>query len=147
MQTSLIAYVKIRVFIHATEDSNKVIQAVKNLFPKQLAEEIKFKKTNLTGHHGNPIILLETRLKEKELIKTLMNKLASGLNLLDKKFLAMNFEQHAKKGSFYLRLDKQSAFKGEVKLSSADPIHLRVGFKTGKVIEMMKTFKELGILP
>lgn len=146
MQISLINYVKLRVFVHATEDFGKVVQAVKNLFPSQIAEEIKFKKIRLTGHHGNPIILLEVKIKERKLIKALMERLSSDLNALDREFLATNFERHTKKGSLYLRFDKQSAFGGKVKFSSSDPIHLRIGFKTGKTSEMKKALGELGVL-
>jgi RNA binding exosome subunit len=62
-----IGYIDIRVFAHATEDTDKVETAVKNLLPIELAETIIFQKTTLTGHHGNPIILFTAQMKDKKL--------------------------------------------------------------------------------
>lgn len=146
MTINLVGYVSVRVFAHATEDVDKVIQAAMKLFPGKTVEELPFKRTKLTGHHGNPIVLLELKIKDRENVKAFIEKLSNELTVLDKEFLSTHFEQHTKKGSFYLRLDKQSAYKGKLKLGSADPIHLRIGFKTGKTAEMKKTFKELGVL-
>jgi len=80
------------------------------------------------------------------MIKAFVERLSSGLSTLDREFLSRNFEQHVRKGSLYLRFDKQSAFMGELRFGSADPLHLRVGFKTGKKEEMMKILRELGVL-
>ena len=142
----MISYVEIRAFAHATEDVDKVVQAVKNLLPQQASEELVFKKTSLKGHHGNPIVLVETKIQGKTMIKAFVERLSSGLSTLDREFLSRNFEQHVRKGSLYLRFDKQSAFMGELRFGSADPLHLRVGFKTGKKEEMMKILRELGVL-
>jgi hypothetical protein len=60
-----IGYIDIRVFAHATEELEKILNAVRNIIPEELVETITFKKTSLTGHHGNPITLLEARVKEK----------------------------------------------------------------------------------
>lgn len=137
---------EIRAFAHATEDVDKVVQAVKNLFPQQAAEELVFKKTCLKGHHGNLIVLLKVKIRDKTMLKAFIERLSEGLSTLDKEFLGRNFEQHVRKGSLYLRLDKQSAFMGELRFGSADPLHLRIGFKTGKKEEMMKILRELGVL-
>ena len=39
-----IAYVDIRFCVHATEDETKVIKAIKNIFPDDIFENIKFEK-------------------------------------------------------------------------------------------------------
>ena len=57
-----IAYIEIRVFSHATEDIEKVETAIRNTLPETLATEIVFSKTNLNGHHGNPITIVEAKL-------------------------------------------------------------------------------------
>jgi len=53
--TSEIGFIDIRVFAHATEDTDKVQTAVRNLLPEELAQTLVFQKTSLTAswksHH------------------------------------------------------------------------------------------------
>ena len=142
-----IGYIDIRVFAHATEEVDKVLNAVRNIFPSELIDLIAFKKSNLTGHHGNPIILFETRIKEKNAAKTVFEKLSLGLSILDKELLNNEIKQHLDKGNLYIRLDKQSAYLNELKLSSADPIHLRIHFKKHSHEEVIDICRKFGLLP
>lgn len=141
-----IAYIDIRAFAHATEDVEKVLFAVRNLLPKDSLDRVIFKKTSLTGHYKNPIILLETRIKEKDIVKTLFEKLASSLNSRDKEVLSNKIEQHLDKGNLYIRLDKQSAYFNELKLCSTDPIHFRIHFKRSNLKEIADICKRFGLL-
>jgi len=142
-----IGYIDIRIFAHATEDVDRVLNAVRNILSPELIDIVAFKKTNLTGHHGNPIILLETRIKEKNAAKTVFEKLSSGLSTLDKELLNSEIKQRLDKGNLYVRLDKQSAYLNELKLSSADPIHFRIHFKKHSQEEVIDTCRKFGLLP
>jgi len=142
-----IAYIDIRVFAHATEDTDKVLSAVHNTLPTELVDKVVFKKTNLTGHYKNPITLFETRIKEKDAVKTVFEKLASGLSSLDKELLNNEIKQHLDKGNLYIRLDKQSAYLNELKLCSTDPIRFRIHFKKSKPEEIVNVCKKFGMLP
>jgi RNA binding exosome subunit len=142
-----IGYIDIRVFAHATEDVDKVLSAVRNIFPPELIDIVTFKKSTLTGHHGNPIILLEARIKEKSAAQAVFEKLSLGLSILDKEQLNNEIGQHLDKGNLYIRLDKQSAYLNELKLSSADPIHFRIHFKKHTQEEIMEICRKSGLLP
>lgn len=142
-----IAYIDVRAFTHATEDAEKVLSAVRNTLPAELVDKVAFKKTNLTGHYGNPIILLEARIKEKNHLKAFFEKLASGLSSLEKEILNSEIRQHLDKGSLYIRLDKQSAYLNELKLCSADPIHFRIHFKKSNMDEILNICRKFGIVP
>ncbi len=142
-----IDYVDLRVFAHATEDPDKVLTSVRNLIPQESVDTVAFRKASLTGHHGNPITLLETRIKEKKVAQQLMEKLSSGLSILDKESLNSEIDQHLEKGNLYLRLDKQSAYLNELKLGMTDPIHLRIHFKKHRQEEVMEICRKLGLLP
>lgn len=142
-----ITYVDIRFFIHATEDPNKVIEAVRRLLPTQYIDEIVFKRSNLKGHYGNPITLFETRIKKREIIRALVENLSSGLSELDKEALLGEIGSHIEKGSLYIRLDKQAAFQGEFELCSADPVRMRMRLRKQKLEDIIKTCRELGLLP
>lgn len=141
------AYAEIRVFAHATEDEEKVLAAVQNTLPPHIAENLIFKRSNLTGHHGNPIVLFEAKIREKNHVKAFLQKLASSLNSLDKETLANEIEQHIDKGRLYLRLNKQSAYLNEVKLCKTDPIHFRIHFKRANPKEIADFCREIGIIP
>ncbi|MEM3730545.1 MAG: RNA-binding domain-containing protein [Candidatus Bathyarchaeia archaeon] len=142
-----IAYIDIRVFAHATEDADKVLIATCNILPKEVAETVNFKKTTLTGHYGNPIILFKTRIKEKDIAQAVFEKISSELSPLDKELLKSEIQQHLEKGSLYIRIDKQSAYSNELKLSSADPIHLRIHFKKQNREEILEICRRFGLLP
>jgi RNA-binding protein len=141
-----IAYIELRVFSHATEDQQKVETAVRNTLPEKLASETLFTITELTGHYGNPISLLETKLTEKTVLPAALEKIASSLSALDKELLNTELSQHIEKNNFYLRLDKQSAFLGNLRLMSYDPIHFKIHFKNKKPEEIAEICKQAGLL-
>jgi len=142
-----IAYIDLRAFAHATEDPDKVLNAIRNIIPTELIDTVIFKKSNLTGHHGNPITLLETRIKEKNTTQLIFEKISSGLSILDKELLNNEIDQHLEKGNLYLRLDKQSAYLNQLKLGITDPIHLRIHFKKHSREEVIDICKKFGLLP
>ena len=142
-----IGYVDVRVFSHATEDPDKVLIAVRNTLPIELAENAVFQKTSLTGHHGNPIALFETRLVEKEALPSVVKKVALSLTALDKETLSSEIGLHLEKRNLYLRFDKQSAFRGELRFASYDPIHFRIHFRNKTSEEIVALCREAGLLP
>ena len=142
-----IAYVDVRVFVHATEDIDKVVKAVYGILPTELADEIVFKKTNLKGYYRNPIVLLATRIKKRDAVKAIFGKLASGLSSLEKELLNNEIKQRLNKGNLFIRLDKQSEYLNELKLRSDDPIHFRIHFRKSRLEEIMEICREFGMLP
>jgi RNA binding exosome subunit len=142
-----IGYVEIRVFAHATENEEKVLTAIRNLLPPDLAETVRFEKNGLTGHHGNPITLFTTELTDKKLLPVLLEKLGAGLNALDKEELNNNIKLHVEKHNLYLRFDKQSAFLGSLKFAQNDPIHLKIHFKNKVADEIVEICQKSGLLP
>jgi RNA binding exosome subunit len=142
-----IAYMDIRVFAHATEDPTKVQTAVRNIFPADLAETLVFQETNLTGHHGNPIILFTAKLTDKKLLPKSLEKIGKDLGVLDKEELNHDIKLHIEKGNLYLRFDKQSAFMGALKFSQNDPIHIKIHFKNKTTQEIIEFSKQTGLLP
>lgn len=141
-----IGYIDIRVFAHATENQEKVQTAVRNLLTTELAETLVFEKTNLTGHHGNPITLFTSKLTDKKLLLSAIEKFGANLNAIDKELLNQEIRLHLEKGNLYLRFDKQSAFCGTLKLSQNDPIHLKIHFKNKTSDEIMDICHQVGLL-
>lgn len=142
-----ISYIDVRVFAHATEESQKVLAAARNTMPTESADTVTFKETVLTGHHGNPITLFEARIKNRKLAQAFLEKLASGLSMVDKEALNSEIAQHLENGNLYIRLDKQSAYMGELRLNSTDPIHLRMHFRKPTAEEVIEVCRRFGLLP
>jgi RNA binding exosome subunit len=142
-----VGYVNIRVFAHATEDQERVMTAVRNTLPLDLGENAVFKKTALTGHHGNPITLFEVELADRKTLMSVLEGIGRRLIALDKETLARDMALHLEKGNLYLRFDKQQAFLGELRFSSNDPIHFKVHFRNKTTDEIIAICKEAGLLP
>ncbi len=142
-----IAYVDIRVSVHATEDPDRVITAIHNMIPPELAEKVDFKKTNTKGHYNNPITLLETRIKEKDVAGAVFKKIATGLTSPDRELLKREIERHLDKRNLFIRLDKQSAYLDEIRLCSTDPIHVKIQFRVRGKEAITKICREFGMFP
>jgi len=142
-----IGYIDIRVFAHATEDTDKVQIAVRNLLPEELAQTLVFQTTSLTGHYGNPITLFTTKLTDKKTLPAALQKIGSGLNSLDKEELSRDLKLHLEKRNLYLRFDKQSAYRGTIKFTQNDPVHFKIHFKNKSPEEIMDICKSAGLLP
>ena len=138
-----IVYVDIRFCVHATENETKVIKAIKNIFPDDLFENIKFEKKLLEGHYGNSIVFFSTRIKNVKIINGLIVKITSIINSLEKK-IELDIDRSVEKGSLYLRLDKQAAFKEKIKVVKSDPIHIRMRFRNNSFDDIADFAKKLG---
>jgi RNA binding exosome subunit len=142
-----IGYINVRAFAHATEDPEKVLTAIRNTLPKELGENAIFQKTSLTGHHKNPIILFETKLTDKQQLPAALEKIAAGLSSIDKETLDNEIKLHLEKRNLYLRFNKQSAYQGELRFSSNDPIHFKIHFKNKTPEEIVEICRNTGVLP
>jgi RNA binding exosome subunit len=142
-----IGYIDIRVFAHATDDADKVQTAVRNLLPAELAQNIVFQKTSLTGHHGNPIMLFTAKLTDKKTLPAALEKIGTGLSSLDKEELCRDLKLHLEKRNLYLRFDKQSAFLGATRFSQNDPVHFKIHFKNKLPQEIASICQSAGLLP
>jgi RNA binding exosome subunit len=142
-----IAYIDVRTFAHATEDTDKVQMALLKTLSTEAGETVVLKESNLTGHHGNPIVLFEARIKEKDAVREVFRKLSSGLSMMDKELLGDEITWHLEKGNLYLRLDKQSAYLNELRLCETDPIHFKVHFKKSDTDQVVEICRQLGLIP
>ena len=122
-----IEWVEVSVIAHATEDEAKVERAVKNIIPDS-ASDIMFKQQPLSGYHKDPIQLITARIKKKHALEFL-RAFIKNLNVIDQYQLLDELEGRLDKaGNFYVRLDKQKAFRGLYSLKEEDSIRLKFRF-------------------
>lgn len=137
----------VNVHMHATEDEKRVFSALRTLVP----ESAEVKRSKLKGHHGNPIIGLESRVNHKGAVKELWQRMVAKLRYGEfEKLRAVIYRMVDDSCNVYLRLDKQSAYGGELVLTeSGDSIHLRLkaaAFPARRevAVELVKKFVESG---
>ena len=141
-----IGYITVRDFAHATEDQEKVLAAVRNTLPQELAESAIFEQTNLTGHHGNLIMLFEAQFADRKVLPAALEKIGSGLTALDRETLSSEVRLHLEKGNLFLRFDKQRAFLGGLRFSLNDSIHFKIHFRNRTVEEIIEICRQAGLL-
>jgi RNA binding exosome subunit len=101
--------VRLRAFCHATEDLSKVRTAIEFLLPDCTISE---KKT--TGHHGNPIVVLETRARRKPEIRDFWNRMKDSIS---PEVLMSELDSRIDgECVLHVRLDKQKAYQGKMQM-------------------------------
>ena len=139
-----VSQVDITVTAHATEDEQKVLQALNILIPEELRSKIKFSKLVLKGYYGNPITRISTSVRGEDAEKVAC-RIFQMLDDLDRKALESSFNLRFEGGRLYLRFDKQQAYLGRLRLLEGDDVVRVVIQFTGKgsteakaVIEYLK---------
>ncbi|BAA30998.1 RNA-binding protein [Pyrococcus horikoshii] len=124
--------VKIRTFIHATEDPEKVLEALETLFPEDISpKDVDFEVIETEGYFGNPILVVDAEIRHSRNVRKFLENLRNSLSEEDRKYLLEHAEEKVDEtGTFYIRFDKQKAYLGEIKVSEGqDVIHVRIKVK------------------
>jgi len=140
--------VEFSTIAHATEDVGRVMEAVLNIIPSELRGSISFTRRYLNGHHRNPIVMLTARVTKEEMAETIVEHLFSVLSQSERRELNLDFERSLdEENNFYIRLDKQGAFNGMVRLAREDPIRVKIRAKTWRptVEGVRKILMDLGM--
>lgn len=115
--------VEYAVFVHATEDFDKVIKAVENLMPPKLRERKKVEVEETYGHYENPIRIARVSFRNPEYASQAFAWIWTRLSDEDRARLTRGLDLYLDdKSKLYMRLDKQEAFLGQVSLSSGDDV-------------------------
>jgi len=122
----LVKAAEVSVFAHATEDEEKVKQAVQRIARYEHAWEAR----RLSGHYDDPIILLTSRTGKRREAVDLLANIVGRLSSLDREALLSELPNRVDaQGSLYVRLDKQKAYHGRVVLNDNDPIRIKLRFQ------------------
>jgi hypothetical protein len=112
---------RVEAFCHATEDLNKVTEALLNVLP---FEDVKFEKESYEGSFGNEILSVSAEFDKQQDIKKVLGKIKSGLPANELNDLEVG-EHLTDDGEFWMRLDKQKAYEGRVALGGEDTIQIK----------------------
>ena len=110
-------YVDLRTFCYETEQVTRVERALRTLLP----EEFEVARTESEGHHGDRIVVLSARVENADGVRHVLARLAQ-LPEFDRVLDELD-DRVTDNTELFLRLDKQAAFRGEVR--RGDGITLR----------------------
>lgn len=122
---------KARVLCHATEDLRKVMRALGNILGS--LEDAEVREERLTGHYGDTIIMVNVRLRDYQRALHTLSRIFEGLAGYEKRMLLSEcLERKHRETLVYIRLDKQAAYEGSIRLSDRDAIRLEVRISDGE---------------
>lgn len=119
---------KISAIVHATEDLQRVLQALSRLFPDaSLPSKAETRKFN--GHFGNEIRIVNLSIRSAT-ARSFLKYLWSSMVSFDRASVLDALDKHVDpSGVLHLRLDKEEAFRGVFRIRDQDPIKIQVSFK------------------
>ncbi len=116
---------EITTLVHATEDQSKVIDAVSNLFPEDI-EVPPCEKVKFTGVFGDPLVMLKWVLKNRRPATVTFDNVLLGMSSLDLHQVLESLGNRIDENkNMYMRLDKQKAAIGVIRLDSHDSIRIK----------------------
>ncbi|HMK48011.1 MAG TPA: RNA-binding domain-containing protein [Methanocella sp.] len=112
----MIHYILFRTQAHATEEPSRVRQALATVLP----QDIPIDSAETEGYFGNPITIFTAKL-EKKTAAQYMDFLREKLPEADLKELISELPKRVDEDcAFYLRLSKQDAFLGNIRITYAE---------------------------
>ena len=130
---------KIDLILHATEDFQKIVEPLNDLFG---IESDEIAKREVPGHFGNPIFMLHMDLKKKraeQFIKKLVSVIPSDIIT----GLLANIEEQIFESAMYIRFSKQDFVKKILTLEEKDPIRVAIYVSTYVKKEIPETYRKL----
>ncbi len=113
-------YVDLRAFSYATEDQKRVEEALRSLLP----DDAELDRVENVGHHGDRIVVFSARIDVADGMRHVLDRLSS-LDDIDR--VIDELDQRVDDNcALFLRLDKQAAFRGEVRLGSGITVRAKV---------------------
>ncbi|WP_396612924.1 RNA-binding protein [Haloferax sp. S1W] len=102
-------YIDLRTFCYETEDDKRVEAALRTFLP----DEFEIDRMESTGHHGDRIIVFSARVERADDLRHVLSKIRE---LPDFEELLEELDDRVTDNTeFFLRLDKQAAFRDEVR--------------------------------
>ena len=125
---SFVAKIEARAFSRATEVSERVIEAILNLYAEEFRELVQFESTKVEGHSGDAILIVESILKDEAGCEATLNHIFGGLDERDRRRLRNSLLRRINRNClFFVRIDKQAAFLDNIKLAKGpDVISIQV---------------------
>ena len=131
--------VKINLILHATENENKVLEQLENVFQ---IEQKNFQIEQVPGHFNNPILLISSKLKKKvaeKFVKILFSKMKED----EFQEIYENVDKYVTSSGLSLRLSKQKIISEILTISKEDAIKININTPVYVKDETKKIYQQL----
>jgi RNA binding exosome subunit len=125
-------HVRITTFIQATEDEDKVLEAIGTFIPDEIDDDdVLFDVEETKGFFGNPIKVVNVEIKRSRAVRAFLNHFRELLSEEDRRYILENLEEKVdEEGTLYVRFNKQKAYLGEPEIDEGgDTIQVRIKVK------------------
>ncbi|WP_297475624.1 RNA-binding protein [Thermococcus sp.] len=125
-------HVRLTTFIQATEDEDKVLDAIATFIPEEIGEDdVLFDIDETRGFFGNPIKVINVEIKRSRAVRQFLEHFKELLSEKDRRYLLENLDEKIdEEGTFYVRFNKQKAYLGEAEIDEgADVVQVRIKVK------------------
>ena len=130
---------KIEIIIHATEEYQKISDALYDIFE---IEPNEITKKEFLGHFGNPILMLQVKVKNKR-AEELIKKLLSTISEKNIKDLLVGINERISDSILYLRFSKQNFVKKTLTFQEKDPVRIMIFTPVYVKKNIVKAYREL----
>ena len=129
-------YVDLRTFCYATEDEKRVETALRTFLP----EETGIEREETEGHHGDRILIFSVRLERADDVRYVLSRLTE-LGSFDR-LLAELEDRIDENCAFFIQLDKQASYRGDVELGDGLMLRGKVEAYPAKKERAIETARE-----
>ena len=127
------------MILHATEDYQKISDALYDIFGIE-KDEISLGK--LSGHFGNPILMLSVEMKKK-CAERFLKKMVSVISKTQMTDIVENLEGRINDATLYLRFSKQKFVEKTLVLEEKDPVRISIYTPVYVKKELNSTYRKL----
>ena len=131
--------VKINLILHATENENKILEKLQNIF---CIEQKNFQIEEIPGHFNNPILLISSKLKKRS-AEDFVRVFFSKIKKTDYQEIFNNIEDYVISSGLSLRISKQKLISELVTISKEDAIKININTPVYVKNETKKIYQEL----
>ncbi|HIE23476.1 MAG TPA: hypothetical protein EYP68_04525 [Candidatus Korarchaeota archaeon] len=139
----------LEMFVYPTEDREKALAALLNLIPPNLREGLSIERKSFRSHYGYTLDKTVVKLSGDDAVAFTRYL----QELLDEESMAeicQTLETRTDDRNLYLRISKQEAFQGRVRLYAKDPggqIRIRVTYSSSYLPKggLIRAIREKGI--
>jgi len=120
---------RISAIVHATEDVDRILQALSRVFPKESFPS-KAETRRFHGHFGNEIRMVNLIVRGGP-ARSFLEHLWKSLPSFDRASVLDALDKHLdSSGGLHLRFDKQEVFRGILRMKDQDPIKIHLSFQS-----------------
>ena len=122
--------IEARAYSRATEISERVSTALCGIFPENIRQNVSISEESAEGQSGDSILILTGLLDNREECELSFDFMLQHMEKKDRRALKRTLDLRLNKNCvFFLRIDKQGAFLGKIRLADyADVIRTRIYF-------------------